>query len=179
MISVPILRAGRPYYSKETVTLGDYATRQPIAEVSQANPGLISRDLSADPWPMLQGTTTAEVLTRMASAADVFMNADLPAGDSSQTPRDFVAAQSATTGLPWSLCRQNMTKIASAMRHMGAILDGLTGGLPLETLDAGYGERGGHMLSFAPARGGSARCCPPIPPGSMRSGCRRWRSACR
>ena len=67
-----------------------------------------------------------------------------------QSPEEFVAAQCATTGLPQSLCRQNMAKIESAMLNMADILDGLTGGLDLDVLDMGYGLRDGHVVSYAP-----------------------------
>jgi acyl-CoA reductase-like NAD-dependent aldehyde dehydrogenase len=150
MLRVPILRAGRPYFSKETVRLVDYATARPVAEVSQANPGLISRDLLHDAWPELQRMTSGEALDRLGRAASHFMDSELPVGESSQTPEEFVAAQSATTGLPYALCRQNMEKIRAAMANMAAILDGLTGGLDLAALDAGYGRRDGHTVSFAP-----------------------------
>ena len=43
-----------------------------------------------------------------------------------------------------------MAKIESAMLNMAAILDGLTGGLDLDVLDAGYGLRDGHVVSYAP-----------------------------
>ena len=36
------------------------------------------------------------------------------------------------------------------MLNMAAILDGLTGGLDLDVLDAGYGLRDGHVVSYAP-----------------------------
>jgi acyl-CoA reductase-like NAD-dependent aldehyde dehydrogenase len=147
---VPILRAGRPYFSKETVRLVDYAAARPIAEVSQANPGLISRDLIHDAWPALQRMTSGEALDRLGRAAAHFMESELPVGESGQTPEEFVAAQSATTGLPYALCRQNMEKIRAAMTNMAAILDGLTGGLDLAALDVGYGRRNGHTVSFAP-----------------------------
>lgn len=54
MWHVPILRRGRPYMSLDTVTLNDYATGESVAEVSQANAGLISRDLMRDDWAELQ-----------------------------------------------------------------------------------------------------------------------------
>ena len=41
-----------------------------------------------------------------------------------------------------------MTKIEAAMANMGETLDGLTRGLDLAALDAGYGKRGEHMISF-------------------------------
>ena len=84
-------------------------------------------------------------------------------------PTEFVVAQSATTGLPHALCRQNMAKIESAMLNMAAILDGLTGGLDLDVLDAGYGlprRPRGELCPQGPAvRRGAAgqfagRACP-------------------
>ena len=77
MIDVPILRAGRPYLSKETLTLGDYATGEPVARVSQANPGLISRDLLADAWSPWQALPMDDILRRLRAAAGLFLRAEL------------------------------------------------------------------------------------------------------
>ena len=129
MIDVPILRSGRPYTSKETLALRDYASGEAVAKLSIANPGLISRDLREDAWTPLQDLTVDEILGTLRAAARYFMTASLPVGGRLQSPDDFVVTQCATTGLPQSLCRQNMTKIESAMLNMEAILDGLTGGL--------------------------------------------------
>ncbi len=150
MIDVPILRGGRPYASKETLDLRDYASGQPVARLSIANPGLISRDLLQDAWTPLQDLRVEDILGMLGEAADRFMTGELPIGERIQSPAEFVAAQCATTGLPQSLCRQNMAKIESAMRNMAAILDGLTGGLDLNVLDSGYGLRDGHVVSYAP-----------------------------
>ena len=149
MWNIPILRSGQAYCSKESLTLRDYATGEAVAEVSQANAGLISRDLQQDVWSDFQILASEDILDRLRQAAEHFMLADLPIGDQSQSPEQFVAAQSATTGLPHELCRQNMKKIESAMANMGQILDGLTGGLDLATLDAGFGHRDGHVVSYA------------------------------
>jgi hypothetical protein len=150
MYQIPILRGGQPYWSKEQLTLVDYASGDAVAKVSMANSGLVSRDLNRDDWSDLQLLTLNELLERMAEAADHFMQADLPVGDGLQSPQEFVRCQSATTGLPHALCELNMTKIEAALRNMRAILDGLTGGLDLRVLDDGYGQRDGHMVSFAP-----------------------------
>jgi len=150
MKHVPILRGGEPYTSKETLDLRDYASDEPVARLSLANPGLISRDLLQDAWTPLQDLRVEDILGMLRTAARCFMTAPLPVGGEVQSPAEFIAAQCATTGLPQSLCRQNMTKIESAMRNMAAILDGLTGGLDLDVLDAGYGLRDGHAVSFAP-----------------------------
>ncbi len=155
MIDVPILRAGRAYTSKELLELRDYATGQPVARVSMANPGLISRDLLADAthggaWHALQDLKVADIMAMLVDAARHFMQSSLPVGSGTQSPQEFVDTQCSTTGLPKSLCRQNMAKIESAMLNMASILDGLTGGLDLGVLDVGYGLRDGHMVSYAP-----------------------------
>ena len=150
MYDIPILRGGGPYLSKETLDLGDYATGEPVARLSMANPGLISRDLSEDAWTPLQDLPVRDILAIFRDAADHFMRSELPVGQRLQSPDEFVAAQCATTGLPHSLCRQNMAKIEAAMRNMENILDGLTGGLDLDVIDEGYGLRDGHTVSYAP-----------------------------
>ena len=150
MLELPILRNGRPYTSKETLELCDYASRAPVARLNIANPGLISRDLLRDAWTPLQELRAKGILRVLREAAHLFMTADLPVGGQAQSPAEFVLAQSATTGLPHALCRQNMAKIEAAMLNMTAILDGLTGGLDLDVLDTGYGLRDGHVVSYAP-----------------------------
>ena len=41
-------------------------------------------------------------------AGELYMKATLPMGDGSQSPDEFIHAQSASTGLPERLCRLNM-----------------------------------------------------------------------
>ena len=79
-----------------------------------------------------------------------FVHGTLPVGDQEQTPEDFITIQSATTGLPHALCKANMAKVEASFGNMAAILDGRTGGLDLATLDTGYGQRDGHVISYAP-----------------------------
>jgi hypothetical protein len=165
MFDVPILRAGQPYYSKDTVDLRDYASGEAVGRVSQANPGLISRDLlrdASDSWHRLSG---GEVLRILGDAATHFMRSTLPVGDAMQSPEDFVAAQSATTGLPHVLCWQNMAKIEASLVNMASILDGLTGGLDLVTLDAGHGRRDGHPVSYVPRASRFGAVLPANSPG--------------
>ena len=45
LLHVPILRGGAPYRSLDTVRTPHYRTREPFVEISQANVGLIRRDL--------------------------------------------------------------------------------------------------------------------------------------
>jgi acyl-CoA reductase-like NAD-dependent aldehyde dehydrogenase len=52
--------------------------------------------------------------------------------------------------MPYSLVRRNMQRVAGVMREMRTVLRGLTRGLDMSVLDAGYGEHGGHAISYYP-----------------------------
>jgi acyl-CoA reductase-like NAD-dependent aldehyde dehydrogenase len=82
-------------------------------------------------------------------AAELYMTAELPMGNGTQTPEDFVRYQSATTGLPEHMCRANMEKNHFVLTHMDEVLEALTRGLDLEILRRGHGvEARGVPLSY-------------------------------
>jgi len=154
MLHLPILRRGRAYRSIEVATIPHFRTKQACVALSQANPGLVRRDLlpegQAAMRASLAGFPTAKLLELCRRAATSFMQDSLPAGDEAQTPGDYVRQLSATTGLPQVLVRRNMEKIHSVLAEMGTVLAGLTRALDLSVLDRGVGEAGGHVLSFVP-----------------------------
>jgi acyl-CoA reductase-like NAD-dependent aldehyde dehydrogenase len=154
MIHLPILRHGVPYKSLDVVRVPHYRTRAPFVEISQANSGLIRRDLraerQADARRALAAIPFDHLITMCAEAADHFLADTLPLGDGQQSPDDYVLQLTATTGMPHAMVRRNMQKIAGVMREMRTVLRGLTRGLDLSVLDSGYGEHGGHVISFYP-----------------------------
>ncbi len=152
MLHIPILRRGQPYRSLDAAHPPHYRTGEPVAEVSQANAGLIRRDLLAQPDARraLAALPSEELLRICTGAADEFLNGALPLGDTPQPPQDYVEQVSATTGLPFVMVRRNMRKIHSVMAEMRDVLDGLTRGLDLRILDAGFGDRSGHAISYFP-----------------------------
>jgi acyl-CoA reductase-like NAD-dependent aldehyde dehydrogenase len=156
MISIPILRKGEPYTSLDVVRIPHHRTREPFCEVSQANAGLIRRDLldQASARRALTKLSTAELVEICSRAAEHFVNDVLPLDAMPQTPDDYVQQVSATTGLPHVLVRRNMQKIRTMLAEMGRVLDGLTRNLDWEILDRGFGDFEGHALSFFP-RGNS------------------------
>jgi acyl-CoA reductase-like NAD-dependent aldehyde dehydrogenase len=82
-------------------------------------------------------------------AADLYTDAELPLGDGTQTPDQFVRMQSSTTGLPEHMCRFNMKKNHFVLNQMDRILDALTRGLDLDILSRGYGvEARGVPVSY-------------------------------
>jgi acyl-CoA reductase-like NAD-dependent aldehyde dehydrogenase len=82
-------------------------------------------------------------------AGQLYAEAELPLGEGSQSPDQFVRMQSATTGLPEHMCRFNMTKNKFVLENMDKILDSLTRGLDLDFLTRGYGvESRGVPVSF-------------------------------
>jgi acyl-CoA reductase-like NAD-dependent aldehyde dehydrogenase len=87
------------------------------------------------------------------AAAGHFLNDTLPLDPESgttQTPQQYVEQVSATTGMPFSNVRRNMMKVHGVLDKVEEVLAGLTRGLDLSVLDAGYGSVRGQMLSFFP-----------------------------
>jgi len=150
MIEIPILRKGEPYKSLDVVHAAHHQTREPFVRISQANGGLILRDLLEQKFARnaLASLSTRELLNICARAADHFATGVLPLGDNEQTPEDYVRQVSATTGLPHVMVRRNMQKIRGVMAEMENVLAGLTRNLDLAILDEGVGEVEGHALSF-------------------------------
>ena len=150
MPHIPVLRAGKPYQSLNRITLSHIRTGEPIAEVSQANRGLIVRDLSAsaERKRVLEKFPVSDLIAIGKDAARLFMEEDLPLGEDTQSPDDYVRQLSATTGMPESLCRANMRKIKTVLVEMESVLGGLTRGLDLSILDSGWGVQDGRSLSY-------------------------------
>ena len=146
MIEIPALRWGKPYKSLETQKVVHFETGEELARVSQANAGIIQRDLrkARNARDALREIPSSELMAMVEKAADLYMTAELPLGDGSQNPEDFVRYQSATTGLPEHMSRANMEKNHFVLTHMEEILGSLTRGLPLDILSEGHGveERG-------------------------------------
>ena len=151
MIKIPILRWGQPYESMEFDTVVHSVTGEPLAQVSQANPGLLAKDMkkAARAREVLREIPIRQLVQIMKKAADLYKDATLPMGDGQQSPDDFARQQSASTGLPEHMCKANMAKNHFVLSNMDRILDCLTRGLPLEILTRGYGDEGrGVIVSY-------------------------------
>jgi acyl-CoA reductase-like NAD-dependent aldehyde dehydrogenase len=162
--SIPILRAGRPYESFEKTVLADFRTGEPVAEVSQANPGLIGRDLASAEAP-LREIPARELIAICRRASALFLVGGLPLGDGIQEPGDYIRDLSRTTGLPRALARKNMEKVGGALASMGEVFAGLTRGLDPDALDRGSIEEEGRLESFAPAARSLGAVLPSNSPG--------------
>src|SRR4030095_694151 len=150
MLNIPVLRWGQPYTSMDIDQVVHFATGEPIAKVSRANGGLIQRDMrkggrARGPLRRLPMDDLSESVKK---AGELYMDAELPMGDGSQTPDEFVRAQSASTGLPEHMCRANMKKNHFVLSQMKNILNSLPRGLDLNVLTEGYGEERGVPISY-------------------------------
>ena len=150
MIHLPILRGGRTYKSLNTARVVHIQTGEPLAVVSQANRGLIAKDLLdlADNKRAFDELSVSDLLTVCKKAARLFMESDLPLDNTVQSPDDYIQQLSATTGMPMVLCRKNMNKIQRALEEMETILGGLTHDLELSILDVGLGVQNERVLSY-------------------------------
>ncbi|HLN27792.1 MAG TPA: aldehyde dehydrogenase family protein [Gemmataceae bacterium] len=151
MIHIPVLRWGEPYKSMDVDKVVHFATGEPMVEVSRANGGLIERDMrhAKRARDVLREFPIAELIKMIKKAADFYVEAELPLGDGTQTPDQFVRMQSATTGLPEHMCRFNMKKNHFVLNQMDKMLDALTRGLDPDILSRGYGvEHRGVPVSY-------------------------------
>jgi acyl-CoA reductase-like NAD-dependent aldehyde dehydrogenase len=150
MLHIPVLRHGVEYRSLDVSRVAHHRTRQPLVEVSQANAGLIRRDLLPERQAAARSALAAMPVQRLLElsreAADRFLDGTLPIGGDQQTQQDYIEQVSATTGMPYVLVRRNMDKISAALSEMPRVLEGLTRGLDLTVLDSGATSR----LSFYP-----------------------------
>ena len=150
MLHLPVLRWGAPYTSMEVDEVVHFSTGEPIAKVSRANGGLIQRDVrkAQRARDVLREIPIDDLIDRVGRAGELYTAGTLPMGDRSQTPDEFVRAQSGTTGIPERLCRANMKKNLFVLSEMGRILDSLTRGLDPDILSRGYGEERGVPVSY-------------------------------
>lgn len=148
MLHIPILRNGKPYESVDKVEIVHHATGEPVAMVSQANSGMVTRDLARMNSHALHQMTVPQLMTVSRKAAELFMSASLPLGDTMQSFEDYIRQLSATTGMPQALCRNNAQKIHRVMHEIETVIAGLTRGFDLSIIDQGFGLDDGRMLSW-------------------------------
>jgi acyl-CoA reductase-like NAD-dependent aldehyde dehydrogenase len=148
---LPAWRFGKPYESLERETLVHFLTGEPVAEVSQVGGAIVGRDLqkAQQARAALLAIDPEEIVERLQTAGNLYAHGTLAVGDARQSPDDFVKQQSATTGLPESLCRANMQKNMFVLSNMDRMLDALSRGLPTEILWKGFGsEHRGVVVSY-------------------------------
>src|SRR5436190_12443359 len=150
MLNLPVLRWGQPYTSMDIDEVVHFATGEPIARVSRANGGLIQRDSrhAQRARNVLRDFSIDDLIDRAGRAGELYMNATLPIGDGTQSPDEFVHAQSASTGLPERMCRANMKKNGFVLAEMRKILTSRTRGLEVNVLTTGRGEERDVPISY-------------------------------
>lgn len=151
MLHIPALRWGEPYKSLDTEPLVRFDTGETIGVMSKIVGGLVDRDMRYAPRArsVLRDIPPAQLLEMCKKAGDLYLNGTLEVGGEAQTPDDFVRLQSATTGIPYVLCRGNMKKNHFVLQNMPQMLDALTRGLDSNILRKGYGvESRGVPLSY-------------------------------
>jgi acyl-CoA reductase-like NAD-dependent aldehyde dehydrogenase len=151
VLKIPVLRWGKPYLSLENDKVVHFISGEAMAEVGQANGGLLQRDMrfAQRARDVLREFTGAQLAEMMRKAAELYAHGTLPMGDGTQTPEEFARAQSASTGLPEHMCRFNMQKNHFVLSNMGQMLDALTRGLDLAVLSRGWGvENRGVVVSY-------------------------------
>ena len=100
MIELKAIRWGEPYESLDIDEVKHFHTGEPVARVHCVGAGIIARDAkkARRARQTLQGIKPAELVAMCKRAGELFESGDLQVGDSVQSPDDFIAQQSATTG---------------------------------------------------------------------------------
>src|SRR5437773_5867578 len=90
VLNIPILRWGRNYTSLDTEDVVHFITGETLARVSQANTGLLGRDIrmAQRARDVLTDIPTSSLIEMMKKAADLYLNEALPLGDGAPTPDD-------------------------------------------------------------------------------------------
>jgi acyl-CoA reductase-like NAD-dependent aldehyde dehydrogenase len=151
MITLPAIRWGESYQSLEAEEIRHFLTGEPVARVATVGAGIVKRDArhAHRAREALRSIPIAELIDRCGKAGELFVSGTLAVGDSQQTPDDFIAQQSASTGMPLAMCRGNLAKNAFVLQNMGRILECLTRGLDLNILSRGFGDEGrGVTVSY-------------------------------
>ena len=173
--------AAVPTAALDVVRVPHYRTRETVAEVSQANAGLVARDLRPASQAEMQAPLARHDRARTCSllsarAARHLVEDTLPLGDEAQTPDDYVRQTSSTTGMPHVMVRRNLEKIRGVLANMGEVLAGLTRGLDLRVLDDGMNTAGPALSLRAARPHAGRRAAQQLARACMRCGCRRSRS---
>jgi hypothetical protein len=151
MVKIPVLRWGQPYESLQLDKVVHFITGETLAEVGQAIPGLLAKDMkrAQRARDVLREIPIRQLIEMMKKAGELYKDATLPLGDGEQSPNDFARQQSASTGLPEHMCKANMAKNHFVLSNMERILDCLTRGLDLDILSRGWGmEPRGVPVSY-------------------------------
>lgn len=151
MIELPAIRWGEPYQSLEVDEVNHFYTGEPVAKVHTVGSGIIKRDArkARNARRALQSMSPAELIDKCKAAGELFESGNVTIGETKQSPEDFIQQQSATTGMPISMCKANVTKNAFVLKNIDQILDCLTRGLDLNILAQGFGEEGrGVTVSY-------------------------------
>jgi hypothetical protein len=149
---IPVLRLGRAYESLDKVEVKGHRDGQLRAHVSTVNSGIIRKDLQkiAASRAALKKFSCAQLIELSAKAGDLFLNGTLPLGDKghTQSPQDYIATLSATSGLPHVMVRRNMSRINSMLANIGNVIRGLSRGLDLSVIDTGIGTQAGSTVCY-------------------------------
>ena len=88
MLNLAVLRWGQPYTSMDVDDVVHFATGEPIARVSRANGGMIQRDArkAQRARDVLREFSIDDLITMAGKAGELYVNAELPMGDGTQTP---------------------------------------------------------------------------------------------
>jgi hypothetical protein len=170
MLHIPILRHGKPYESIDKVEIVHHATGEPVAKVSQANAGLISRDVNRMDYDVLEQFKVRELIDMCRKAAEVFLTGTVAGWRSGAVVRRLRPAALEHDGHAVRVLPHERQEDPPHARRDRGDPRGLTRGFDLSILDRGFGDDDGRCCRGSARRARSARCCPATRPACTRCG---------
>ena len=113
MLHIPVLRWGEPYESLEIDKVVHFATGEALAEVSQANGGLLERDMrhAQRARDVLREIPITDLLETVKKAGrPVRQRPSCRSATARRRPTSSPACSRPRTGLPEHMCKFNMEK---------------------------------------------------------------------
>ena len=159
MLNLPILRWGKPYESLEVDQVVHFVTGEPIAKVSQANGGLLQRDMrfAQRARDVLRELSSEDLIARVKKAGELYLNATLPMGDGQQSPEELPCSKGLDRAARAHVPVQHAEELLRAVEHgsHARCSDARAGSIdPVARLRRGRARRG-RQLSGAIAGGGA------------------------
>src|SRR5689334_1545745 len=124
MINLPAIRWGERYESLDADEIKHFVTGETVARVNTVGSGIVTRDAkrARRARQALRSVSPTELIDCCKKAGELFESSTLAIGDAGQSPRDFAALTSATTGMPIAMCEANVAKNAFVLKNIDKIL---------------------------------------------------------
>lgn len=169
-LRIPALRFGGEYYSEAQHNVVDLGTQEVLAQLSQVIPAQIATDCQRSGLMDRAFTTLRKIpiqdrIAMSKLAGQYFICDTLPIGEEAQDFAGYREMVCRISGLSYPLLNQTAMRISATLDSTESIINGLSGGIPLEIFDTGFGNHAGAPVRLVPQLKTLGCCMPGNSPG--------------